>query len=90
MITAKKINEALNLNAQHSLYNKDGNWYHHLKQFPGILFDPNGYLEFADRVAYDNNSSLRHAQHLHVINGISSVVGYTTFSKDQKVKVQAL
>ena len=32
-----------------ALYREDGKWYHHLKKFPGALFDFNGYIVFATR-----------------------------------------
>ena len=52
---AKNINEKLGLNAQHSLYRKDGKWYHHLKSFPGILFDKDGYVIFDTEADYERS-----------------------------------
>lgn len=83
-MTAKEMSKKININARHYLYRKNGIWYHHLKEFPGVLFDENGYIVFNTKVEYLNNQSLKHKQTLHVRGGISSIKGYTTFTKEEK------
>ena len=79
MITGKKLNKILQLNAKHALYREDGLWYHNLKDFPGVLFDQNGYVIFKTKEDYLNNSRLQIRKDLHVVNGISSLKGYVEF-----------
>jgi len=90
MITAKKINQALDLKAEHCMYDKNGTWYHHLKAFPGILFDRNGYLVFRNEADYLAHNKLRHTQDLHVTGGISSASGFIPFSNDENNKISIL
>ncbi len=90
MITGKKINQTLSLQAAHALYREDGKWYHHLKIFPGILCDKNGYVEFPDLQMYQNNTYLQHGQDLHVLGGISQIPGYIPYSEEQKQSLNFL
>lgn len=90
MITGKKINKVLNLDACHAMYSKDDKWYHHLNKFPGILFGTNGYLIFKNHNDYIENPNLQHGIHLHVIDGISSVDGYTNYSEEEKKKLKSI
>ncbi|WP_321280164.1 HNH endonuclease [Marinifilum fragile] len=89
MINGKKLNEILKLNAKHSLYREDGLWYHNLKDFPGVLFDKNGYVIFRKEEDYLNNSQLQIRKDLHVINGISSLEEYVEFDRANR-KIIAL
>jgi hypothetical protein len=88
MIKGKKINEILGLNAVHSLYSKDSSWYHSLSAFPGILFDPNGYVKFETEQQYLEHPSLQHRQDLHVTDGIDKLAGYIKFSTTEKAKIK--
>lgn len=90
MITGKKINSILNIDAIHALYREDGKWYHHLKDFPGVLFDRNGYIVFKSREEYVNNNQLQHGQDLHIREGICTISGYQKFSLEEKEKVLSL
>lgn len=90
MITGKKLSNVLNIDSHHSLYRKDGLWYHHLKLFPGVLFDINGYIVFNSQEIYKTYHNLQHAKDLHVINGISSLNGYIRFDKKQIEVVASL
>ena len=64
------------VNAVHALFDKNGTWYHHLRDFPGALFDPNGYVLFHAETEYKNSPYLQHGQDLHVIGGIYSMPTY--------------
>ena len=46
MAKAKKIETIVNTGAIHVLYREDGKFYNTLKDFPGALFDINGYIVF--------------------------------------------
>lgn len=81
------LNKLLELNTLHALYREDGKWYHHLKKFPGVLFDTNGYLIFQTIEDYINNSSLIKQKDLHIINGLSSLAGYQKFNSAELEKI---
>lgn len=75
-ITGKSLSREWGVRTLHALYSKDGTWYHHLKAFPGALFDDCGYVVFHTADEYEANPHLSHGKHLHVANGIASVPGY--------------
>lgn len=75
-ITGKFLNEKWSVNALHALYREDGKWYHHLKLFPGALFDKNGYIVFKTESDYISCSNLNHRIDLHCPSGIASIPGY--------------
>jgi 5-methylcytosine-specific restriction protein A len=75
-ITGKRLNAEWNVGARHALYREDGKWYHQLNQFPGALFDANGYVKFETEEDYRNSGYLQIAQDLHVPEGISSMPSY--------------
>ena len=70
------LNELWKVNARHPLYHKDGNYYNHLRYFPGALFDPHGYVLFKSENDYLKATQLQHGTQLHVPGGISSMPGY--------------
>lgn len=86
-MNAKNIVGVLGLKVEHALYRDNGYWYHHLKRFPGILVDAEGYVVFETRETYLENQHLQHAQTLHVKNGISSIPGYVAFTEEQQFKL---
>ena len=86
-MNAKQIIGVLDLKVEHGLYRDNGYWYHHLKKFPGILADAEGYVVFETQKAYQENEYLQHAQTLHVKNGISSIPGYVVFTEEQQFKL---
>jgi 5-methylcytosine-specific restriction enzyme A len=86
-MNGKLLNEILNIQAKHSLYREDGAWYHHLANFPGVLFDRNGYLIFNSLSEYISHPNLQHAKDLHIANGISSINGYVAFSNEDRRKI---
>jgi len=82
---ARDLNGRWNVGARHSLYNKDGKWYHTLNEFPGALFDKNGYILFDSRREHEAHSELRHypkTNTLAVPRGLANINGYITFSAD--------
>lgn len=83
MIIGRKINEIFKFNVEHTYFFHQGNWYHHLKRFPGILADLEGYVRFETKKEYLNNSYLKHGQRLHIKNGISSMPNFVNFNEEQ-------
>ncbi|WP_367871162.1 hypothetical protein [Luteolibacter sp. Populi] len=77
MVTGRKLAKEWEVSVAHALYHHKGTWYHHLREFPGALFDPNGYLLFGNKADYEIHPMLRHGAHLHVADGISLAEGYT-------------
>jgi hypothetical protein len=89
-LTGRKLNKELALGAGHALYHKDGYWCDQLRKFPGILFDFNGYVTFANSGVYQRCPQLRHPNRhrsdgrpgtLSVPDGISSIQGYVRDSR---------
>lgn len=90
MITAKKIEKIVKTGAIHVLYRDDGGWYHHLKEFPGALFDCYGYVLFKTKEDYQNNPFLIHRKDLNVKNGISSLPDYKKFTVEEVNQITLL
>ncbi len=87
-MTGAQLNTLLGINAKHALYREDGKWYHHLKSFPGVLFDKNGYLLVNNSDDYNSYSEFQIGKELHIPKGISSVKGYKPFLSTQKKLLQ--
>lgn len=82
IITGKLLNELWNIGAKHALYREDGKWYHNLTEFPGVLFDSNGYIVFQTKQDYHQNPHLRITEDLHIMGGgIASIPGYIRISE---------
>ena len=81
-ITAKKLCTEHGLDAEHCLYRADGKWYHVLKQFPGILFDINGFIRFSNYKEFSDCAGMRiypDTDQVVAPEGISSIPGYISF-----------
>jgi 5-methylcytosine-specific restriction protein A len=87
---AIRINTAFNLGAEHIYYFHQGNWYHNLRRFPGILVDRNGYVRFDTEQDYLNSPHLQHGTRLHIRNGISTIPNYIEFTEEEKFIVNQL
>lgn len=74
----RRLNKLWGVNAKHALYREDGRWFHHLKRFPGALFDASGYILFASESEYRKCPHLSLGQDVNVPDprGISSIPGY--------------
>ena len=75
-LSGKYLAHLWKVDVVHALYHKDGTWYNHLREFPGALFDPSGYVIFNTEREYMNSTYLNHGQELNVHGGISSIPGY--------------
>lgn len=78
------LNKEWNVNAKHALYREDGKWYHHLTNFPGALFDKNGYIIFYTKDEYLNCNELQHGKELHVPYWIKSMTKYIKVIEEAK------
>lgn len=74
------LNLLLGFKAAQARYRLDGQWFHHLTKFPGILFDSNGYVWFNSEEEYLGNSGLQRTKDLHVRGGISTLKNYQKFT----------
>lgn len=74
--SGRALNEQWKVNARHALYHKDGNYYNHLRYFPGALFDAHGFVLFKSENEYLKATQLQHGTQLHVPGGIASMPGY--------------
>jgi 5-methylcytosine-specific restriction enzyme A len=78
-ITGIRLNEKYNLGAVQARYRENGYWYHPLKNFPGALFDANGYVLFQTATDYQRCATVRKGpdpNHIHVPGGIASLPFY--------------
>jgi|HubBroStandDraft_6_1064221.scaffolds.fasta_scaffold93710_3 hypothetical protein len=79
MITGRRLNEKYKLRALQARYRENGYWYHPLEQFPGALFDANGYVLFQTEEDYQQCEGVRKGpdpNHIHVQGGIASLPFY--------------
>jgi predicted CopG family antitoxin len=75
-IDGKYLNELWGVHAAHALYHQGGTFYENLHEFPGALFDPNGYVLFNTEREYNSCRYLNIGEKLNVPQGISSISGY--------------
>ena len=83
-MNGKKINALLKVGVKHALYRNDGKWYHNLTQFPGALFDQDGYVIFLTEDVYKSEANLQIKEDLHVQNGIKTLKGYRLFTQEER------
>jgi len=74
------LNQRWKIDARHSLYHKDGTWYHQLRRFPGALCDPFGYILFSTEYAFRNCANLKIDKDVNVKGHISEIPGYKRVS----------
>ncbi len=74
--SGKELSRKWNVNVKHALYHQDGTFYENLRDFPGALFDPNGYVIFNTEQEYYSNPYLNIGKKLNVIRGIASMPRY--------------
>ena len=77
--SGKMYKEKYKIPALQVLYHRDGTWYENLREFPGALCDPNGYVLFSSKDEYDSSSYLHIGLKLNVPEGISRMPGYRRF-----------
>ena len=75
-LTGKHLNDLWGVGAKHALYREDGKWYHQLVEFPGALFDANGYVVFESKTSYLESPYLQIHQDVHIPDGISCMPNY--------------
>jgi len=70
------LSQRWNIGARHALYHRDGTWYHQLRDFPGALCDPCGYVLFRTEAEFRSCVKLRIDQDVNVSGHISEIHGY--------------
>ena len=77
---AAELNRQWKVGTKHALYIHDGHWYHLLKEFPGALFDDNGYILFSTEGEYKACPHLAIYEKTNQVSikqpGISAIPGY--------------
>ncbi|HRQ37075.1 MAG TPA: HNH endonuclease [Chloroflexota bacterium] len=86
-LTGKYLNDLWGVEAKHALYRADGKWYHQLTDFPGALFDANGYIVFETEKDYLESPYLQIKQDLHIADGISSMPNYVRVTEKGQLQV---
>ena len=74
--SGRRLNELWGVHARHALYHRKGCWYERLQEFPGALFDEQGYILFESEEAYFNCQELRIKKQIWIPGGISAIPGY--------------
>jgi 5-methylcytosine-specific restriction enzyme A len=85
-LSGKVLNDLWQVGAKHALYRADGKWYHHLKDFPGALFDANGYVVFQTEKDYQESPYLQLQQDLHIPGGISAIPNYVRVTETAQLQ----
>lgn len=80
---ARRLNRELGVGAVQAYYLHKGTWFEPLTDFPGALFDLNGYVRFDTREEYERCPSVSHRKKLNVRGGISSIAGYV---RDERIE----
>ena len=75
-LSGKKLKKVWRVECEHALYHSDGTFYENLNRFPGVLFDPYGYVMFRTEEEYRSCPYLSIGQKLNVPLGIASIPGY--------------
>lgn len=85
-LSGKYLNELWNVGVKHALYREDGKWYHQLREFPGALFDANGYVIFETEKDYLDSLYLQIKQDLNIKNGISTMPNYIRITESDHLQ----
>lgn len=75
-ITGKLLQQVWDIPAKHVLYNRDGIWYHQLRQFPGALCDSSGYVLFPTEELFRNCKQLKINKDVGCRTKIASIPNY--------------
>ena len=62
--------------AKQAMYHKDGVFFMPLERFPGAYCDPNGYVVFSTKQAFDSCAAISVGKRANVHQGISKLPGY--------------
>jgi len=86
-MTGNELNNILGINANSAKYRRTGDWYHSLEQFPGVLFDINGYIIFQTEEEYRNCPQISFGQRINIREGISNIPNYRRFSEEELIRL---
>ncbi len=84
--TGKTLAKTWYPEAKHALYRETGDWYHQLEEFPGVLFDKDGYVVFTESEFKESRElKINEATNTVTISGgIKTIPGYTPFDKSDQ------
>lgn len=85
-LTGKYLNDLWDVGAKHALYREDGKWYHQLLEFPGALFDANGYVVFETEKDYLESPYLQIRKDVHLSEGISAMPNYIRVTEKSQLQ----
>jgi len=75
--TAQRLKKEWNVDVKHQLYSETGTAYERLRDFPGALFDKNGYIVFETAQEYVSCPTISFRKKVSIHNGgISNIPGY--------------
>lgn len=80
-LSGKILARKWKVSVRHPLYHKDGTWYNNLREFPGALFDPNGYVVFRTEEEYQRCPQVSIGEETNVRPHISAIRGYVRMEK---------
>jgi 5-methylcytosine-specific restriction protein A len=89
-MTGNQLNNEFGMNANSARYRRTGDWYHPLVEFPGVLFDINGYVIFQTEADYRACSQIDFGQDIHIRNGITNIPTYIGFTNEELIRVNRL
>lgn len=75
-LSGKLLARKWKVSVRHALYHKDGTWYNNLREFPGALFDPKGYVLFRTEEEYRRCPQVNIGEETNVRPHISAIRGY--------------
>jgi hypothetical protein len=87
--TGAKLSKRWQLAVRQSHYRETGNWYHNLTEFPGVLWDAEGYVIFVTEKDFIECPSLQIGKELSVPKGIKSIPGYTRIASEATDRLEA-
>ena len=75
-LSGKSLAKRWRVSSNQALYHQGGTFYNNLKDFPGTLFDPEGYITFRTKEKYENCTYLSIGEKTNVPGCISNIPGY--------------
>jgi hypothetical protein len=78
-ITGEQLNRRYKLGAQHALYHRDGTFYEHLTEFPGVLCDPKGWVRYESQTQFSKDPRLNIGVKVNVPGGLLTHPRYQRF-----------
>ena len=78
-LSAKALMKRWGVEAAQGRYHRDGHFFENLTAFPGVLFDPDGYILLQDKEQHDKCEEISVGEKTNVKGGIKALPGYVRF-----------